>query len=321
MDLLGIEAYPALVSSSDRQAVNNAQPSPGVFDHVIVMLVIDDNEYWLDPTITRQVGDLEYRYITNFGYAMVLGNSNDGLKPVVPKGYKSKIEMVEHFKGGKANKGMELVVNTSYFGPISDYKKGVFSERNKEKKTLSFANYYEELYTSVDVVERIGIDKSHTQPRLDLSEHYNLSNPWKDNEYNYFLKTNADIVETYLTDVVDKTRESPLYIGHPKVVRYKAIVTLDSGEITKVNDLNEEVIVRDKAFSYKREVKRNGDQLIIDHSYTTKSDFVVVEDIPKFSEHLKKVRDNLIYWIEIDKPEAIKMEDRMGKIKALLRKE
>ncbi len=50
MDELGIEAYPALVSSTDRHAINDALPSPGVFDHVIVKLIIDDKEHWVDPT-------------------------------------------------------------------------------------------------------------------------------------------------------------------------------------------------------------------------------------------------------------------------------
>jgi transglutaminase-like putative cysteine protease len=320
LDQLGIEAYPALVSSSDRQAINDALPSPGIFDHVIVKMIIDDKEHWVDPTITRQVGDLEYRYVSNYGYAMVLGNQKVGLEPVFPMGNKSNIVMVEHFKGEKTNKEMELVVNTSYFGPLGAYQKDNFKERTKEKNRLSFADYYEKLYDSVDVIGKLGIDKSPNQPKLDLSEHYKLIKPWRDDEFKYLLKTKADIVESYLADGIDKHRKSPLYIGHPKVVSYQAILSLDSGEMPDTYENNEEVVILDKVFTYQRKVTENDDQLIIDHHYETKRDFVAVEDLPQYTEHLNKVRKNLVYWVKINKTEAVKMEDRMERIRAILRK-
>ena len=320
MGQLEIEAYPALVSTSDLLAIHDALPSPGRFDHAIVKLIIDSKAYWLDPTITRQVGELEYRYVSNYGYALVLDKLEGGLEPVFPTGYKSRIEMVEHFKGKKANNEMELVVNTSYFGPIGAYQKDNFSERTKEKTTLSFANYYEELYDSVDVIGRLGIDKSPNMPKLDLTEHYMLVNPWQDNEFYYFLKTNADIVKSYLPGAVVKTRKSPLHIGSPKLVRYQAIVSIDSSEMPAADELDEEVTVLDKVFTYQRKVTRKNDQLIIDHLYETKCDYVAAEDLPHFSEHLNKVRENLIYWVKINKSEAIKMEDRMKRINAIIRK-
>ena len=320
MQQLGMEAYPALVSSGDRHAINDALPSPGVFDHVIVKLIVDEKEYWLDPTITRQVGDLEYRYVSNYGYALVLGSKGDELQPVEPMGHKSKIEMVEHFKGEKPNKEMELVVNTSYFGLIGAYQKANYSERTSDKTTLSFTNYYEKLYDSVDVTARLGIDKSLNQPKLDLIERYKLVNPWRDNELKYFLKTQADIITEYLADSVDKTRKSPLQIGHPKVVTYQAVVSLGSSELPPADELKEEVVIRDKVFTYQRNVTRNDDQLVIDHRYEIKRDFVEVEDLTQFSKNLDEVREHLVYWVSVDKEEAVKMENRMDRIRAILRK-
>jgi transglutaminase-like putative cysteine protease len=321
MDQLGIEAYPALVSSRDLLAINDALPSPGKFDHAIVKLIVDGKTYWLDPTITRQVGDLEYRYVSNYGYALVIDESRKGLESVLPIGYKSKIEMFEHFNGKKINKEMELVVKTSYFGPIGAYQKDNFSERTKEKKTLRFASYYEELYDSVNVISRLGIDKSPNLPKLDLTEHYMLANPWHDDEFYYLLKTNADIVQSYLPGDVLKTRKSPLNIGSLKLVNYQAIVSLDSSEMPAQNELDEDVTIHDKVFTYHRKVTRNDDQLIIDHRYETMSDFVAAEDLTQFSENINKVRENLIYWVKINKAEAIEMKDRMERIKAILRKE
>jgi transglutaminase-like putative cysteine protease len=45
---LGIEAYPALVSTSYRQDTDKLLPSPLAFDHAIVQAIVDNRTYWID---------------------------------------------------------------------------------------------------------------------------------------------------------------------------------------------------------------------------------------------------------------------------------
>src|SRR5690606_12491954 len=49
LDRLGIEAHPPLVATGLRRAIAQRLPSPGAFDHVIVLAKLDGQFIWLDP--------------------------------------------------------------------------------------------------------------------------------------------------------------------------------------------------------------------------------------------------------------------------------
>lgn len=57
---LGIEAYPALVSTTDRQGIIAWLPSPNAFNHCVVQ-VRQGGVRWYDPTISLQGGSYHNR--------------------------------------------------------------------------------------------------------------------------------------------------------------------------------------------------------------------------------------------------------------------
>ncbi|MFT4171387.1 MAG: DUF3857 domain-containing protein [Rhodocyclaceae bacterium] len=56
---LGIDAVPALLSTQNRRGLAKLLPSPLDFDHVIARVRLADGEYFIDPTLRRQTGDLD----------------------------------------------------------------------------------------------------------------------------------------------------------------------------------------------------------------------------------------------------------------------
>ena len=57
---LGIEAQPALVNTRVTRGLDQYEPGPGMFDHVVVHARIGGREFWLDPTRSEQKGTLEH---------------------------------------------------------------------------------------------------------------------------------------------------------------------------------------------------------------------------------------------------------------------
>ena len=47
---LGLEAWPALVTTDDGRLLPTRLPSPGAFNHVIVLARLEDRDVWIDPT-------------------------------------------------------------------------------------------------------------------------------------------------------------------------------------------------------------------------------------------------------------------------------
>jgi len=81
-EALGIEADPALVSLSAGPGLDQQFPSPGAFDHIIVRARLNGQDYWLDPTASFQGGRLDVLEQADYGFALPLDRSGDGLVPM-----------------------------------------------------------------------------------------------------------------------------------------------------------------------------------------------------------------------------------------------
>lgn len=68
----GISAYPLLVNTSIRQNLNQFQPSNRIFDHCVVAINLDDNNYFIDPTLSLQGGDLDHTYFPDYGLGLLV---------------------------------------------------------------------------------------------------------------------------------------------------------------------------------------------------------------------------------------------------------
>lgn len=82
---LGIEAYPALVHSSSGQNLDRRLPSHAIFNHVIVVAVINNVVYWVDPTHPSQGETLQKCAQPDYGYALILDEKTDSLTKMPPR--------------------------------------------------------------------------------------------------------------------------------------------------------------------------------------------------------------------------------------------
>ncbi len=84
----GVEAWPALVSSSERSGVSRWHPSALAFDHVIAAIELDGELLFVDPTRNLQGGGITERWLPRFGEALLIREGEGALRPVraVPMG-------------------------------------------------------------------------------------------------------------------------------------------------------------------------------------------------------------------------------------------
>lgn len=76
---LGVQANLALVNTSLRDGVESLQPSPFLFNHMIVQFMWKDKIYFVDATIQKQAGGLEQLSVLNFKKALPITASGSGL--------------------------------------------------------------------------------------------------------------------------------------------------------------------------------------------------------------------------------------------------
>jgi hypothetical protein len=72
LQYLGVDAHAALVNTALQRGLADVQPSPGVFDHVLVQARIGGRVWWIDPTRYLQKADLEHLYQPDYGLALIV---------------------------------------------------------------------------------------------------------------------------------------------------------------------------------------------------------------------------------------------------------
>jgi transglutaminase-like putative cysteine protease len=82
---LGIEAYSALVHSSSGQSLDQRLPSHAIFNHVIVVAIINNISYWIDPTYPSKGETLQNCAQPDYGYALILDGKTDSLTKMPPR--------------------------------------------------------------------------------------------------------------------------------------------------------------------------------------------------------------------------------------------
>ena len=80
LDLMHIDAHAALVNTTRRAGLNDMQPSPSAFNHVVVRAEAEGVQYWLDPTRSDQDAPLNLLYQPDFDLALVIDESGSGTR-------------------------------------------------------------------------------------------------------------------------------------------------------------------------------------------------------------------------------------------------
>ena len=104
LDLIGIKAYPVLVSVAPHERVDTALPSLSQFNHLIAAVPIGDTYTWLDPTSsTCRYGDLPYNIQGRTGFLIADAGGQFVKIPILPpetNRFVSKTELTLNKKGG-----------------------------------------------------------------------------------------------------------------------------------------------------------------------------------------------------------------------------
>jgi|GEM_PF-6768570 len=79
---LGFEAWPALVSSLQRERIKDRLISPSIFDHAITCLKYEEELYWIDATDSFVERRLERFRRSDFGVALILSPETESLTEI-----------------------------------------------------------------------------------------------------------------------------------------------------------------------------------------------------------------------------------------------
>jgi transglutaminase-like putative cysteine protease len=131
---LGIEAWPVLVNTTERRTLDQWQPSPLAFNHVIVAVRLNGQFYWFDPTINYQRGPLSARYLPDYERGLIISPKTTGLTVITnTSADRSLTSVSEYFQLHRRGEATVLKVVTVATGGDADVLREQFATTDRDK--------------------------------------------------------------------------------------------------------------------------------------------------------------------------------------------
>lgn len=284
----GFEVYPSLVSSSFRQGILNWHPSFSAFDHVILKVCHQGEEYWLDPTAQYEKGDLKQRSKGFYtAYLELLGNAA-GLTEKETLFPPNQIESTAHFTLHKDS--AELHVTTYYKGIVANELRGDLAIQGEKNISENFLKYFTSLYDTVETLEAAQFVDDPVENVIAVAESYRINKDLAQENDLGILNLSTSYLHYYLPQGFDPKQTEPYPLYHPIQVSETILLTLPTQVPAEVHE-NEKI--ETDAFRYYYEREETGNRAQFKLTYTSLDDHVKPEELATLQDHIGKMEANL----------------------------
>ncbi|HEY7786229.1 MAG TPA: DUF3857 domain-containing transglutaminase family protein [Pyrinomonadaceae bacterium] len=286
LNSMGIEAAPALVNTSVRRSLDNWQPTPYAFDHVIVQARIDGRVYWFDPTASYQRGPIERYYDPRFERALVIRQGVEQLEQIpLPSIDSGSTQIREAYKASGTEAPVSLSVTTTLRGADADDMRYMLAGSSVADLSKRYLNYYAEENPSITIEALPEIADDEITNTITITERYLITEFWKDKRHRFSAAKIYD--ELSKPDV--SQRKMPLFVRYPLSIDHLIEIDLsspfaiprDSGTIA--ND----------AFRFDYSYDTVGNLIKLAYSLKTHSEHVPTAKVPQHLLTLDRVHDHL----------------------------
>ncbi len=139
---IGVNAQLTLVNTSHGNKAGSMDPSPFHFNHMIVHVEFKGQEYYFDPTIKKQGGDLKHCAQLDYGYGLVLAAQGGELKKL-PYDRSQEVFHLKHiFDFSQGKKGQQtLMVKRKYYAHRADNMRYYLQSNESSKLEEDFLGY------------------------------------------------------------------------------------------------------------------------------------------------------------------------------------
>ena len=292
----GLEAYPLLVNSQLQDEVSHLLPSHGAFDHCVVNFRHEGKDYFIDPTISNQGGDLEHLYFPNYRWGLLIKPGTTQLLSL-PTAQKSVTRIKEIITVDSIGGSADFVVRSEYEGNRADYIRSYFSTNAQQSIKKEYLNYYSNLYPSITSTGEVKLldYERHATNKVVVEESYHVKNFWQDadDESYIYCETYPLVLESQTSYTKTANRNMPYYMGEPFSFFQTTQVVLPeawSGQDAEVN-------IAGEGFAYHNATKVYGNTVLVSHRYTLEQPYIGSDAVEEMLEKHEQIRDEFAYYL------------------------
>lgn len=286
LNALGIEAAPALVNSRAGKSLDERQPSPFAFNHVIVQAKLAGKTYWFDATVSFQRGGLALYYDPPFARALVLREGSQSLEKIpAPAPDSGSTTIKQTYAVSDYSKPVPFVVTTTYRGSDADAMRNRLSSQSLDDLGKANLNYYANETPSIRLlgINEVGDDQKSNV--ITVTERYTIDNLWTEPKHYFY----ADQISSALIKPNVAKRSNPFEIAYP--ISISQTIEIDLPYFSDALDDSESIADEAMLLSYKQNTE--GTKVRLEYLFKSLADHVPAGAIGRHLETIERMRNSL----------------------------
>lgn len=290
---IGVPAWPALVNTYNRSEVENNAPSPFAFNHVIVKFRLENQNYWVDPTINQQSGPLSLLCVPNYGRALVLGDEEDGLEKI-PVSDKDKVVIKEYLSFPDSASDAIYRVKSVYYGILAAAKRSDHTGTPVSKIRENYINFCSAYYPTLRWANDSALQFTDhpNENSFEVIESYQIPNFWNHNEtdsVDFYASVYAYNLYEFLSSSKDKARTMPLAVYYPIDVDQTIEIHFPKNKDIGFEAKKDSIVNHAFSFYFIADINKKQHIYTLKYRYHTKTDNVPADEQKAYFKDYKKL--------------------------------
>jgi hypothetical protein len=288
---LNIEAYPMLVSAKLKRTISDLHPSADLFDHLVVEVTLNNQNYFLDPVGAYERGPINVRSWPNYGYGLSIRPETTALTVIPPCPVDSKTMVSEYFdvQGFDQETGVKIV--TIADGADAKALREHFVMTPIEQIEREYLRAQEDFYPRIHSTSPIEFSDDQENNRFQVTSSYSIPGFWRrrPEEANFHCQFYSFNVDSAMQKPVDSIRSMPMALDFPVHQLFHVEANWRTGWPVRPDTQR----IQNPAFIFNRTMNIVGTNLIADFEYRSLSDAVMPEAFPAYVRQLDTASQSL----------------------------
>lgn len=261
LDSIGVRSVAALVNLEDGFNIQRYAPTPAAFNHVIVRFEINGREYWVDPTSSKERGDLNSMTQADYGFALPLeAGASAPISMAASTGGLTSVEVKESFELSAGAAPANVMLTAALRGPAADDLRRIYENLGEDGFFNTMVQIYGR-YGATKVLKRSYSDNQNLN-EISVSLKASISSPFglADEEGKRHFGHDPWSLSAPVPDYGEETPIGPVQV----LVRQKVVHTLEislpariSWKLKPKHDQ-----IDSSAFRFTSSVVQSGDKLV-----------------------------------------------------------
>jgi lipoprotein NlpI/transglutaminase-like putative cysteine protease len=180
---MGLDATPVLTSLQQPKVASRLLPSPLVFDHILVRLRLDGNDYYLDPTLIGQTGGLNtLGTMTEGAEVLVVGDDTRQLDSMHWPDLlaRNAMQLEETFELSAFDADGALTATWSWIGRDAEVMRSELRRMTEDRLRKFVLGNYERRYPGIELASLPVLSDDASANRYTMTARFTVPKPVKE---------------------------------------------------------------------------------------------------------------------------------------------